>query len=248
MVDTAFDDAYLASLYDRLNVDRGDEGYYLGLIAAAPRVLDVGCGTGALLHRARAAGHRGRLVGLDPSAAMLAQARRRSDIEWIQGRLTEAEFAGGFDLLVMTGHAFQELLTDEEILGFLAAAHRALDHGGHFAFETRNPLRRAWEAWTPDDVVEVEDDDGRAVRVWHDVEAVDGEHVTFTETYASADWPAPIVTQDTLRFLTAAHLDHLLAAAGFAVDERYGDWDRSLMTPASREIITVARCAASAAK
>jgi SAM-dependent methyltransferase len=246
MVDTAFDDAYLASLYDRLSVDRGDEGYYLGLIAAAPRVLDVGCGTGALLHRARAAGHRGRLVGLDPSAAMLAQARRHSDIEWIQGTLTEAGFAGEFDLLIMTGHAFQELLTDEEVLGFLAAARRALDRGGHLAFETRNPLRRAWEAWTPDDVVEVEDDDGRTVRVWHDVEAVEGEHVTFTETYASADWPAPIVTRDTLRFLTAAHLDHLLTAAGFVVDERYGDWDRSLMTPASREIITVARCAASA--
>jgi hypothetical protein len=38
----------------------------------------------------------------------------------------------------------------------------------------------------------------------------------------------------------AEHLDHLLARAGFAIDERYGNWDRSLFTPQSQEIITVA--------
>lgn len=241
MAGASFTDSYLASLYDRLSVDRGDEAYYLGLVAAASRVLDVGCGTGTLLNRARRAGHAGRLCGLDPAEEMLSQARRYPDIEWIRGTLPEAGFDAEFDLLVMTGHAFQVLLADDDIRDFLAAAHRALDTDGHFAFETRNPMHRAWETWTPDDVVEIEDADGRAVRVWHDVEAVAGEYVTFTETYASDAWPAPIVTKDTLRFVSAAHLDHLLSDAGFVVDERYGDWDRSLMTPASPEIITVAR-------
>lgn len=236
-----FNDAYLASLYDRLCVDRGDEAYYLKLIASGPRVLDVGCGTGTLLHRARSAGHRGRLCGLDPSAAMLAQARRHPDIEWVQGTLPDAGFAAEFDLVVMTGHAFQELLEDDEVRQFLAAVHRALAPAGHFAFETRNPRYRAWETWTPDDVVEVQADDGRTVRVWHEVEEVRGEYVTFTENYASDAWPSPVVGRQTLRFLPAESLDHLLVAAGFVVDERYGDWDRSLMTPASREIITVAR-------
>ena len=244
MVDTAFDDAYLASLYDRLSADRGDEAYYLGLIASAPRVLDVGCGTGKLLHRARAAGHRGRLVGLDPAAAMLAQARRYQGIEWVQGTLPGVAFDREFDLVVMTGHAFQVLLSDQDISEFLTAAHRALDADGHLAFETLNPLHRVWESWTPSDVRTIEDDDGVAIRVWHEVEAVDGEYVTFTETYASDQWDAPIVCRDTLRFVAAAHLDHLLTQAGFVIDERYGDWDRSLMTPTSREIITVARRAA----
>ena len=52
---------------------------------AAGSVLDIGCGTGELLRLARAAGHTGRLCGIDPAAAMLACARVRSDVEWIQG-------------------------------------------------------------------------------------------------------------------------------------------------------------------
>lgn len=235
----------VSSLYDRLSVDRGDEGYYLSLIASAQRVLDVGCGTGTLLHQARQAGHRGRLCGLDPDPEMLDHARRYPEIEWVLGMLPEAGFAAEFDLIVMTGHAFQALLDDEDVRQFLHAVRRSLVPVGHFAFETRNPHDRAWERWTPDDVTEIRDDSGNVVRVWHEVEKVAGELVTFTETYASDAWPAPVVSRGTLRFMPAEHLDHLLAEAQLAIDERYGDWDRSLMTPASREIITVARRAPS---
>jgi SAM-dependent methyltransferase len=245
VVDASFGDAYLASLYDRISVDRGDEGYYLSLIASAPRVLDVGCGTGTLLHRAREAGHPGRLCGLDPAAAMLDQARRHPGIDWVLGTLPEAGFTDEFDLVVMTGHAFQTLLTDSDIRDFLAAVRRALASGGHLAFETLNPLHRTWETWTPDDVTEIHDDDGTAIRVWHDVEEVVGQHVAFTETFASDAWTEPIVSRSTLRFVPAEVLDAFLTEAGFVIDERYGDWDRSLMTPTSREIITVARSAGS---
>jgi ubiquinone/menaquinone biosynthesis C-methylase UbiE len=246
MVDALFSDRYLASLYDRLSVDRGDERFYVDLVMSGHAVLDVGCGTGALLHRARESGHTGRLCGLDPAAAMLEQARRHPGIEWVQGTLPEAGFAAEFDLVVMTGHAFQVLTRDEEVRTFLTAAHRALTEGGHLAFETRNPLVRGWEAWTPDDVTEIVDDDGAPVRVWHDVEAVDGELVTFTETFDSPAWDRPQVSRSTLRFLPAEAVDARLGQAGFAVAERYGDWDRSLMTPSSREIVTVARRSPSA--
>ena len=241
MPDLLFDDDYLASLYDALCVDRGDESYYLNLIHSAPNVLDVGCGTGSLLHRARAAGHRGRLVGIDPAPGMLAQARRHPDIEWVEGYVQDADFASEFELAYMTGHAFQVLLDDSVVLDLLHAVHRALVPGGHFAFETRNPHARAWESWTPDDVAEIVDPQGRRVRVWHDVERVEGEFVTFSESYAIDGAAEPIVSRSTLRFMTAEHLDHLLTQAGFVIDERYGDWDRSLMTHTSREIITVAR-------
>lgn len=76
MVDHQFVDAGLAGWYDLLNGSEGraDFAFYLPLVMAAGDVLDVGCGTGALLHFARKAGHTGRLCGLDPASGMLAQA------------------------------------------------------------------------------------------------------------------------------------------------------------------------------
>jgi SAM-dependent methyltransferase len=239
--DAHFEDPYLASLYDRTAGNRADESYYLHMIASAPRVLDVGCGTGTLLHRARAAGHTGRLCGLDPADGMLAQAGCHPGVEWVKGTLPEAGFAEEFDLVVMTGHAFQVLLTDEEVSTFLAAARRALCGTGHLAFETRNPLHRAWERWTPDAVEEIHDGAGTAVRIWHEVERVEGEYVTFTEVFAGDGWPRPRISRSTLRFMHAERLDHFLGAAGFAIDERYGYWDRRPFTPDSPEIITIAR-------
>jgi SAM-dependent methyltransferase len=244
VVDAAYDDPYLASLYDLENGWGADNAFYLGYVRSARDVVDNGCGTGVVLAAAQRAGHQGRLVGLDPAAGMLAQARRHFGVEWRQTTLVEAGYEAEFDLVIMTGHAFQELLGDDEIRAFLAAAARALRNGGRLAFETRNPLVRAWEQWNPDQVFEFTDPHGRALREWHEVLSCDEELVTFTETVACDAWPAPKVSRSTLRFLPAQHLDHLLCAAGFGIDERYGDWDRSLMTPTSREIITIARRAA----
>ncbi|MET8579564.1 class I SAM-dependent methyltransferase [Streptomyces collinus] len=241
MVDRAFGDFELAALYDRLNPWGPDDDFYLELVLAAGSVLDVGCGTGRLLRGAREAGHGGRLTGLDPAAAMLVQARRAEpDVEWVLGDLLSHTWDGTFDLVVMTGHAFQELLGDEQVRGLLRGVRRALAAGGRFVFETRNPAARAWERWTPDRVHEFTGDDG-PVRVWHDADpAPTGDRVTFTETYAGARWPRPRVCRSPLRFLGATALDGFLGEAGLAVAERYGDWGRGPVTPASPEIITVA--------
>jgi SAM-dependent methyltransferase len=174
---------------------------------------------------------------------MLQQARRHPGVEWVQGSLPTAGFDGEFDLVVMTGHAFQVLLDDASVAAFFAAARHALAPGGHLAFETRNPLHRAWEHWTPEAGTTIVDDAGTRVRVWHDVEAVDGALVTFTENFASTSWAEPKVSRSTLRFLAAGPLDQLLREAGLAIHERYGDWDRRPFTPASPEIITVAAAA-----
>jgi SAM-dependent methyltransferase len=239
--DAYFTDDDLAALYDVVERHGGpDEEFYIALATSAPSVLDIGCGTGVMLHAVRDRGHRGRLVGLDPAHAMLEQARRRTDIEWVEGYLPDAGFATEFDFAYMTGHAFQVLLDDAAVLEVLHAVRRALAPGGHFAFETRNPRARAWERWTPEHVREVSDSSGRTVRVWHEVEDVAADLVTFTETFAVDGAAEPSVSRSTLRFVGAEHLDQLLVEAGFVVDERYGDWDRSLMTPASPEIITVA--------
>ncbi|MCS0606516.1 methyltransferase domain-containing protein [Streptomyces sp. LP11] len=244
MVDHSFADLSLAALYDDLNPWGPGDRFYLGLVREARSVLDVGCGTGQLLCRARAEGHSGRLLGLDPAAAMLVQARRRRpDVEWVLGDTRVRRWGGEFDLAVMTGHAFQELVADEAIRGCLAAVRAALGDGGRFVFETRNPAARAWERWTPERVREVTAADGTTVRMWHEVRGDGPRHgrVRFTETYDADGWPAPRVSHSVLRFLDPGELERFLAEAGLTVAEQYGDWARGPLTAASPEIITVAR-------
>jgi ubiquinone/menaquinone biosynthesis C-methylase UbiE len=244
VVDRQFSEPDLASLYDAFHPweHRGDFRFYLPLVMAAEAVLDVGCGTGALLHRAREAGHRGRLTGLDPGAAMLDQARRRPDIEWILGDLASVAWDQEFDLVVITGHAFQVFVEDDDIRASLAAIRSALTEGGHLAFETRNPRVREWEGWTPDNAVEVVCADGAVLRMAHEVETpADGNVISFTTTFTSPGWDEPQVSRSTLRFLTADTLATFLSDAGFAIEEQMGDWTRQPTTESTPEIITIAR-------
>ncbi|MFJ3774039.1 class I SAM-dependent methyltransferase [Streptomyces sp. NPDC090075] len=244
MVDHSFADLSLAALYESLNPWGPGDDFYLDLVMSAGSVLDVGCGTGRLLRRARGEGHEGRLMGLDPAAAMLVQARRgEGAVEWVLGDLRTRHWeTEGFDLVVMTGHAFQELLGDEELRAALAAVRAALSPTGRFVFETRNPAARAWETWTPDRVHEVTGPDGSTVRLQHEVVGPTvGDRVTFTGTFEGVLWDRPRVCRSTLRFLDPDALSGFLSDAGLEVIEQHGDWARGPVTSGSPEIITVAQ-------
>ncbi|WP_406011931.1 class I SAM-dependent methyltransferase [Streptomyces sp. NBC_00984] len=234
-----------AALYDLLNPWDPDrwpgDAFYDELVVVADSVLDVGCGTGSMLHWSRAHGHTGRLVGLDPDPAVLARARLRADVEWVEGTAADARWQGEFDLAVMTGHAFQFLVTDDDIRASLMAVRAALRMGGRFAFETRHPQARAWEAWNPSNASDITDAAGRALRVWHEVETAADDVVTFTGTTAEPDGTVLRIDRASLRFLDVVTLDRFLAEAGFEIEARYGDWHRRPVTPTSQEIVTVAR-------
>ena len=84
---------------------------YLGLleIADGERILDVGCGSGAVTREiARRVGHRGLAVGLDPSPALLAVARQLAQeaglgdrVEFHEGSALRLPFPdGSFDAVV----------------------------------------------------------------------------------------------------------------------------------------------------
>jgi ubiquinone/menaquinone biosynthesis C-methylase UbiE len=244
MVDHHFSDVGLAALYDVFHpsTDREDFDFYLPMIMSAESVLDAGCGTGALLKLARDSGHTGRLCGLDPAHGMLEQARRRTDIEWVAGDLASPDWVGEFDLVVMTGHAFQVLVADEVIRASLAAVRRFLKDEGRFAFETRNPLARAWEVWTPENAAQVVDASGSVVRMTHAVKTpVEGDTITFTTSITSPASEDAQLSESTLRFLGPGELATFLIDAGLAIDEQFGGWDSSPLTDGSPEIITIAR-------
>lgn len=105
-------------------------------IEPGQRVLDIGCGTGALTVRAA---RRGACVrGLDRNPEMLAIARRRMTDEGLEDRVELVEKGvaeldtepGAYDV-VMSGLCFSELSTDE-VAYTIAQLRRLLKPGGLF--------------------------------------------------------------------------------------------------------------------
>ena len=138
----------LTAVYDSLNRAGEDDRFYLDLAAPPPKtILDMGCGTGRLASELALRGHF--MTGADPAAGMLGIARRRAGggkVHWVQSDAGSFTLTTRFDLIIMTGHAFQKLLTDDEIRSALSTFARHLKPEGMLAFETRNPACREWEA------------------------------------------------------------------------------------------------------
>lgn len=102
------------------------------------RSLDLCCGTGAALPWLDAM-TRVQVVGLDRSAGMLSEARRRLEtlserVTLVRGDAVDMPFTGSFDLVTCFG-AFGHIQRTEE-RRFVRSIYRALSPGGRFAFVT----------------------------------------------------------------------------------------------------------------
>ncbi len=104
-------------------------------IQAGQRVLDIGCGTGALTLRAAARG--ATVIGIDINPQMLSIAQQRLTAAGLNEQVElrelgvaelESEPAASFDV-VMSGLCFSELSSDERRYA-LAEARRLLRPGG----------------------------------------------------------------------------------------------------------------------
>ena len=104
------DAAYIAEYDAKTQLDLGGALELLrrhGLGPAAG-LVDMGCGTGLLA--AAAASEAGRVVGVDPSPAMLEVARRRSDaVEWVEAGFLTYEHAGDGAQVVHSRNALHHL-------------------------------------------------------------------------------------------------------------------------------------------
>lgn len=98
-------------------------------VRPADRVLDVGCGTGALLRRLAASHPTGQLTGVDPVPGMLAVARRHlgSEITLLEGWAEALPVPAERYDVVVSCNMFHYL---QEPMNALAEMHRVLRPGG----------------------------------------------------------------------------------------------------------------------
>jgi SAM-dependent methyltransferase len=241
-----FTDPRLVAVYDTLNpYPPGTQpDFYLALAheIGARRVIEIGCGTGIVTEHLARAGFD--LVGLEPSARMLDVARERAGTEavrWINGPVTDLDVSDA-DLAVMAGHVAQFFVWDDEWHDALVAVQNALRPGGRLAFETRNPAARAWESWTPSRTRRrVADPRTGEIETWTEVVDVADGVVTSALHHLFTRTGDDVTATTVLRFRTPAELDASLGAAGFAVERRYGGWDRHPFTDTDDELVLVAR-------
>ena len=134
-----------APFYDWENartLGRRDVPFWRGVaLTAGGPTLELGCGTGRIALPLGRAGVR--LVGLDRSAAMLAQARRRVKrarlgglVNLVRGDIRALPFPAAAFALVMAPYGMlQSLLRERDLAATLAAVQRVLRPGGVFGVE-----------------------------------------------------------------------------------------------------------------
>lgn len=248
-LDDHYTDPALVSRYDAENAGRADTDFYLSLAAElGPRtVVDLGCGTGVLaIDLARQSPTGRTVVSVDPAHAMLDVARSRTGgerVTWVEGTVDTVRTLlppGTVDLLVMTGHVAQVFVTDDDWSDLLGSVAALVAPGGHLAFETRDPVARAWLGWTPERTrTQVTAADGSVSTSWVEVTAVHDEVVTFDGHTVLPDGVDRVSTS-TLRFRGRSVIERDLDSAGFTVRDVYGDWDRSPVGTETSELVVVA--------
>jgi predicted TPR repeat methyltransferase len=241
LIDAHYENPSLAELYDLGNPWSVDRDFYVAL-AGSPRsrILDLGCGTGLLCDAYAALNHD--VTGVDPSPAMLEIARRKphgKDIEWVQSCAQKYQSGKLFDLIVMTGHAFQALLDDADVQATFTTMRKHLSSRGIVAFESRNPAIDWSARWNYD--VALESPRG-VVHESRRFVAMENERMTFELHFRFPD--ESFASRSELRFSSRTEIEARLTDSGLRAEKVLGDWDgKPFDEERSHEMIFIARAA-----
>ena len=248
-----------AELYDHeYRRRRADVNWYVELakrlLPEGGPILELGCGSGRLtLALARAGFH---VTGVDAAPSMLARLRARLErtppsvrgrIELREANLLDFDLGRArFPLVVAAFNVLEHLYTRAELAACLARVDAHLAKGGRFAFDVQLPDL----AWL------VRDPDKRWARtrfthprtgekLWystnHDYDPV-SQIALIRLYYDPVDGTPGHVVMLSQRKFFPAELEALLAHAGFATVERYGDFGGAPLGPsADSQVLVCAR-------
>jgi SAM-dependent methyltransferase len=236
----------VAELYDHVvpYATRGDIEFFVQEARAADGdVLELGCGTGRVLIPLARAGIR--ITGLDSSAAMLDVLRQklatepvdvRARVQLTVGDMRSFELPGTFALVTIPFRPFQHLLTVADQLACLTSIHRHLRPDGRLILDLFNPSidylanRPTGELLPEGPAVTLPD--GRILERSFRIVAQDrfrqvNDIELIYDTTESDGRKRRAVHSFSMRYFFRFEVEHLLARAGFVVENLFAGYDRS---------------------
>ncbi|MUG68031.1 methyltransferase domain-containing protein [Paenibacillus campinasensis] len=229
-------------VYDQVNHWGRDDEFFLALLKSldVKRVADLGCGTGRwTMHLARE-GYD--ITAIDPNPEAIEVAKAKDDahhVTWIIGDSTILQ-TNAYDAVIMTANVAQVFLTDESWEQTISDVYRSLRAGGHYIFDTRNPLAKAWEAWEKDAAPDAAKDmaTGDPLKIHTKYEGFEGDIFTFYETVKHARTGEVLIHEKMqIRFRNQEELTESLKKAGFTRVTTYGDWELKQATPEHKSFV-----------
>lgn len=236
--------------YDLLNDDLvADIPFYVeeARRASGP-VLEIACGTGRLAIPIAQSGVE--ITGLDRSLSMLAHARKKAaeagvNITWVEADCRDFDLGRKFALIFIAFNSMQHLHELQSLQAFFRNVKHHLAEGGKFIVDvfnpklsilTRDPQRRYPER-------QYEDPDGRGTIVLEQTATYDdAAQVNRIKWYFTLPGQKDFRVEDLhMRCFFPQELDLLLTASGFAIEQKYGDFERHPFASGAPKQIVICR-------
>lgn len=180
--------------------------------------------------------------GIELSHAMIAQLRRKVDegrIPVTQGDMTTEVVGEDFTLAFLVFNTIANLLTQHDQVECFRNAARHLQPGGCFVIELWVPQLRSLPPGHGG-TVEVSNPGYLLVDTYDTLrQQVISHHVRFGSDLS--DGRAAQISRTPHRYIWPSELDLMARLAGFKLEARWADWDRSAFTAESRSHVSIYR-------
>lgn len=212
----------------------------LAELAGGGRALELAIGTGRVAIPLHEAGVD--VTGIELSAPMLARLREKVDesaLPVIRGDMTTASAGEGFSLAYLVFNSISNLLVQEQQVECFRNAARHLAPGGCFVIELWVPQLRSL---TPGHggTVEISEPGYLLVDTIDTLaQQLVSHHVRFDPAVDGAREAQ--IGRTPHRYIWPSELDLMAQLAGFTLESRWADWDRSEFTADSCSHVSVYR-------
>ena len=211
-------------------------------LADGGRAVEFAIGTGRVAIPLSEAGVG--VSGIELSTAMLARLREKigpGELPVVEGDMTTASAGDEFALAYLVFNTISNLLTQDEQVECFRNAARHLRRGGRFVIELWVPQLRSL-APGHGGTLEVSEPGYLLVDTYDTLQQlVISHHVSFDPQITGSHEAR--IGRSPHRYIWPSELDLMARLAGFELESRWADWDRSPFTAGSRSHVSVYRLA-----